>query len=221
MIHLQNLLFRRADEFELSISDLRVDDRERIAIIGPSGSGKTTLIDLIAGILTPDNGDIVVAGKELTRADETARRRFRIATIGLVFQRFELMDYLTVEENILLPFLINPAQPLTPEHRSRARDLAQSVGMGDQQHRRPDQLSHGERQRVAVCRALVSQPRLLIADEPTGNLDVQTGRSLLDLIFAQVEKTSATLLMVTHDPSLLANFDRTVDVRDLATGGTS
>lgn len=222
-IDLDDVVFRYGDggeesgRFVLSIPRLSVARGERIAVIGPSGSGKSTFLSLVAGILAVDQGRVVVEGVELNRAKEAARRRFRISRVGLVFQEFELLDHLTVRENILLPYFVNAAIVLGPETETHLRALTESVGLGAYLHRHPRALSHGERQRVAICRALITKPALLLADEPTGNLDPQTARRVLDLLLAQVEKAGATFLMVTHDHSLMSSFDRVIDFESLFT----
>jgi putative ABC transport system ATP-binding protein len=215
MIRLADLRFRYPDgDFELVIPDLRVDPGERVAVIGESGSGKTTLLHLIAGIAAPDSGDLYTAGTDLPSLDDRARRDFRIQRIGLVFQEFELLDYLSVLDNILLPFRINPAQRLGPGDRERARVLADRVGIADKLARRPAQLSQGERQRAAVCRALVVEPALLLADEPTGNLDPTNKDRVLDILIAYAQESGATLLTVTHDEGVLKRFQRVIDFDD-------
>ena len=153
------------------------DGASSAAFIGPSGSGKTTLLHLIAGITLPQSGTIETNGVDLTGLSENARRGFRIKNIGLVFQEFELLEYLTVLDNVLLPYRINPALELTEAVRARAAAVTVDVGIGDKLSRYPRQLSQGERQRVAVCRAVVTEPAVLMADEPTGNLDPHKQRT--------------------------------------------
>jgi putative ABC transport system ATP-binding protein len=169
---------------------------------------------LIAGIAAPESGELYTAGTDLSSLDDRARRDFRIQRIGLVFQEFELLDYLTVLDNILLPFRINPTQRLGPGDRERARELADRVGIADKLARRPAQLSQGERQRAAVCRALVVEPGLLLADEPTGNLDPANKDRVLDILIAYAQESGATLLTVTHDEGVLKRFQRVIDFDD-------
>jgi putative ABC transport system ATP-binding protein len=215
MIRLTDLRFRYPDgDFELVIPDLRVELAERVAVIGPSGSGKTTLLHLIAGIASPDSGALFTAGTDLPSLDDRARRDFRIQRIGLVFQEFELLDYLSVLDNILLPYRINPILRLGSGERERARALADRVGIADKLARRPDQLSQGERQRAAVCRALVVEPELLLADEPTGNLDPGNKDRVLEILIEYAQESGATLLTVTHDEGVLKRFQRVIDFRD-------
>lgn len=205
--------------FGLSVPALKIVRGEKIALVGPSGSGKTTLVYLMTGILRPDSGRILVDEQELTGRTDQELRDLRITKVGFIFQEFELLEYLNVKENILLPYLVNRSLTLDADVRERAETLARGVGLGAKLGRRPDELSHGERQRVAICRALVTQPSLIIADEPTGNLDRTTADAILALIVKQAERQDATLVVVTHDQSLLEAFDRVVDLRDYATMG--
>jgi ABC-type lipoprotein export system ATPase subunit len=212
-LHLDGVRFAYADgPFRLDVPDLRVAAGERVAVIGPSGSGKTTLLHLVAGIVTPDAGRVVTGGVEVSALSEVARRRFRLAGVGLVFQAFELVEYLSVLDNLLLPFHLDRTLPGRQAAEPRARALAERVGLGDKLERPPARLSQGERQRVAVCRALVMEPPLLLADEPTGNLDPHTGRIVLDELVEVAAERDATLLVVTHDHGLLERFDRVVDM---------
>jgi putative ABC transport system ATP-binding protein len=203
-----------AGAFRLVIPSFSVQAGERLAVIGPSGSGKTTLLNLIAGILTPNEGTIEVAGAEVSALGDARRRDFRIRNIGFVFQDFELLDYLNVLDNILHPYRITSALRLDRTVRERAQGLAERLGVGDKLKRRADALSQGEKQRVAICRALLPGPRLILADEATGNLDPRNKGRILDLLFASVEAHGASLLAVTHDHELLPRFDRVVDFAD-------
>ena len=214
MIELAGLDFAYdAGGFRLAIDELGVTRGESAAVIGPSGCGKTTLLHLVAGIVTPRAGRIVVDSIDLSGLNDAGRRDFRVARIGLVFQEFELLDYLDVLDNILLPYRITSALRLDSEVRARALELAAEVGIGDKLDRPPRRLSQGERQRVAVCRALVARPRLLLADEPTGNLDPGNKERVLDILLEQARRSGATLLTVTHDHSLLGRFDRVIDAQ--------
>ena len=213
MIQVSDLRFQyRSSKFQLRIPELSISRGEKVAIIGPSGSGKTTLLMLLAGASPLQHGSIRVDDTQVDRLTEAERRRFRISRIGIVFQGFELLEYLTVLENILLPFRINRSLPLSAESKARAISLAKSTGLSEKLERHPNRLSQGERQRVALCRALIARPTVVLADEPTGSLDPQTTQDALDLLFAQVQQESATLLFVTHDHSLLDQFDRTIDL---------
>ena len=201
----------------IAIDDLSLPAHSTTAVIGPSGSGKTTLLHLIAGILTPDAGTITIDGVEISKASPARRRRTRLEKIGLVFQEFELLDHLTVRENIALPFAIDRSLA-TAERIARITPLATRLGIGPQLARRPRHLSHGERQRVAIARALLVEPRLLLADEPTGNLDPTTGREVLDGLFEEARRIGTTVLLVTHDHSLLERFDRVIDLAEVSVG---
>jgi putative ABC transport system ATP-binding protein len=219
MLALHDVRFRYPDAgagdagFALHVPELRVAKGERVAVVGPSGSGKTTLLHLIAGILVPDAGTIRVGETDVAGLSEARRRAFRVERVGLVFQELELLEYLDVLENVLLPYRIHPALRLGDEARERARRLADQLGIGHRLERAPRALSQGERQRAAVCRALVTRPPLLLADEPTGNLDPGNKRRVLDALFAVAAEAEATLLVVTHDHELLSSFDRALDVK--------
>ena len=199
--------------FRLAIDTLEVGAGERIAVVGPSGSGKTTLLNLLAGIARPDAGNVTVDGVAVNELDDRARRDFRLTRIGFVFQDFELIDYLDVFDNVLHPYRIGRALKLDDPVRERAADLLARMGLGDKHTRHPEQLSQGERQRVAICRALLPGPGLLLADEATGNLDPENKTRILDLLFEQAAEHDATLVAVTHDHELLPRFDRVVDFR--------
>ena len=198
-------------EFRLSIPALNVAQGERVAVVGPSGTGKTTLLNLVSGIARPEAGRITVGDVEVSRLGDAERRAFRAQRIGFVFQNFALLDYLTARENILYPYRIAPGLRLDREVRARAEALADAAGIGQKLGRRPGALSQGEQQRVAICRALITRPGLILADEATGNLDPETKGRILDLLFAQAAEVGATVLAVTHDHDLLPRFDRVVD----------
>jgi ABC-type lipoprotein export system ATPase subunit len=215
MIEVRGLEFRYGEgEFRLSVGELDVERGSKTACIGPSGSGKTTLLNLIAGIITPQTGSVVTNGVAVSQLNDAERRGFRITNIGLVFQEFELLEYLSVLDNILLPYRINPALQLDPAVRERATSLAEQMGIGDKLRRHPSKLSQGERQRVAVCRAVLPEPALLLTDEPTGNLDPANKGRVLDLILEYAGDSGATLLTVTHDHGLLSQFDYVIDIKD-------
>jgi putative ABC transport system ATP-binding protein len=211
MIKVKELVFRYGEDFTLEVPNLQVERDSSVAFIGPSGTGKTTLLHLIGGIVMPHSGRIRTAGEELTELGDAARRSFRIRKLGLVFQEFELLEYLSVLDNILLPYRINPALRLDAEVRSRAATLAGEVGIGDKLNRFATRLSQGEKQRVAVCRALLPQPELLLADEPTGNLDPANKGRVLDILLSYARDQGSTLVTVTHDHDLIGRFDRVVD----------
>jgi putative ABC transport system ATP-binding protein len=214
MIRISQLEYRyREGDFTLRVPDLSVERGSTVAIIGPSGSGKTTLLHLMAGIAVPGSGQVSIDGIELSGLGSTARRDFRIRTIGLVFQEFELLEYLTVLDNILLPYRISPALTLDRDVRQRAVTLAGRVGIGDKVGRLARRLSHGERQRAAICRAVLPAPKILLADEPTGNLDPTNKDRVLDIFFEYARETDTTLITVTHDRDLLDRFDRVIDFK--------
>ncbi|MCL4108724.1 UNVERIFIED_CONTAM: hypothetical protein GTU68_049065 [Idotea baltica] len=219
MIEIENLSFRySATSFRLNVPAFHLQDGERVAIVGPSGSGKTTLLNLIAGILSPEAGRIDVAGTDVATLSEVQRRRFRASMIGFVFQDFALLDYLSARQNILYPYRITPALTLTADIRDRAEALAAACGIGDKLDRHPRALSQGEQQRVAICRALVTRPKLILSDEATGNLDPESKARILDLLFEQAAKAGAAVLAVTHDHELLPRFERVIDFTDFREG---
>ncbi len=212
MIQISGLRFHyRGSDFSLRIAELQIARGASIAFTGPSGSGKTTLVNLIAGVYTPSDGRIIVDGVDVHARSDPARRRFRVSRLGLVFQEFELLEYLNVLDNILLPYRIDSQLKLDPSIRRRATELAGTVGIGDKLRRYVGRLSHGERQRVAICRALLTRPGLVLADEPTGNLDPANTLQVLDLLFECARDAGATLVVITHDHDLLPRFDRVVD----------
>ncbi len=212
-VHLSAVRFAYpGSAWRLVVDDLALLPGECVACIGPSGSGKTTLVNLVAGILVPDQGAVRLDGLDLKTMPDDVRRARRIATIGMMFQQLELLDYLTTLDNVLLPYHVGPALDLDDVARERARALCEAVGLGDLMSRRPGHLSQGERQRVALCRALVTEPGLVLCDEPTSSLDADTATSVLDLLFEQVRVRGASLFMVTHDRGLLDRFDRVIDI---------
>ena len=177
-----------------------------VALLGESGSGKSTLLNLLAGIDQPDTGEIVIAGQTITALPEVERTRFRRRQIGFVFQFFNLIPTLTVAENLLLPLELN--RLATPEQRERALELLDNVGLGDRRDSFPEWLSGGEQQRLAMARAVVHRPLLLLADEPTGNLDAATGGRILDLLLNLHQQAGTTIVMVTHSREVAARADR-------------
>lgn len=212
MIDIEQLQFAYPkSEFRLIIEKLEVTTGEKVAVVGPSGSGKTTLLNLISGIIVPESGSVTVDGVVVSRQSDAARRDFRIANIGFIFQQFELVEYLRVVDNIRLPYLINQSLRESTDSKARISELAQSVGIGDKLNRWVRQLSQGEQQRVAICRALLTNPKLIIADEPTGNLDPANKQRILNVLFQQVERGGQTLIVVTHDMAILDGFDRVID----------
>lgn len=200
--------------FALDVPTLTVARGERAACIGPSGSGKTTLVNLIAGILVPVHGTVRVNGVDVASLADAGRRAFRLREIGMVFQEFELLDHLSTLDNILLPFIISAGRP-SSDDSTVATELAGSLGIGHVLRRKPRTLSHGERQRVGICRALITRPRLLLCDEPTGNLDPDATAATLDLLLGHAAALATTVVMVTHNHQLLGRFDRVIDMRRL------
>ncbi len=188
---------------------LRVGSGEAIGLIGPSGSGKSTLLMVMAGLERPDGGEVVVNGTAFNALDEDALARFRGRQIGIVFQSFHLIPTMTALENVAVPLELagNP-----DASRRAAEELAQ-VGLGDRLQHYPAQLSGGEQQRVALARALAPDPAILVADEPTGNLDEATGRQIIDLLFTKHAERGMTLVLVTHDTTLAQRCDRVVRLR--------
>ena len=217
MIDISDLAFSyERDAFQLQVKRFAMNRGERAALIGPSGSGKTTFLHLIAGILVPNAGDIRVRDRTISALGDAARREFRLARIGMIFQEFELIEYLTVLDNILLPYRLTNFLTLTSDVRKRSAELAQRVGLAGKLHRRPARLSHGERQRVAICRGLITEPNLVLADEPTGNLDPENKHRIVELLRTYAEEHQIAMLMVTHDHSLLDRFDRVIEFSAMA-----
>ena len=200
-------------DFHLAVPHLEIPPGQRAALKGPSGCGKTTLIHLFAGILKAKKGELEISGVALSDYSDRDLQDFRIVRLGLIFQQFELLQYLNSYENVLLPYRLNPVLELGEEQRERARDLMEEVGLSDKMARFPKELSQGERQRVAVCRALITAPSLLLCDEPTANLDPANRDRILDILFAYCQNQNASLLMVTHDHEILNRFDQVLDIR--------
>lgn len=193
--------------------NFEIPDGEILAILGPSGSGKSTLLSILALLDSPDDGDIIFDGQSTRKWNENQRTQFRGKNIGIVFQQYHLVPYLTALENITLPLVINrpSASGQTVE---QAQSLLAQVGLENRAAHRPSQLSGGESQRVALARALIHQPKLLLADEPSGNLDQKTASSVMNLFFEILRKTRTTTILVTHDPNLAEKCDRSLYLRD-------
>ncbi|MCG6122762.1 MAG: ABC transporter ATP-binding protein [Microvirga sp.] len=188
---------------------LSVERGEAIGLVGPSGSGKSTLLMTMAGLERPDGGRVIVEGSDLSGMNEDALARFRGRRIGIVFQSFHLIPTMTAIENVALPLELADI----PDAFARAEKELRAVGLGERLHHYPSQLSGGEQQRVAIARAVAPDPAILVADEPTGNLDEATGGSIVDLLFALKRDRGATLILVTHDQALARSCDRTVRLR--------
>ncbi|MEM0899988.1 MAG: ABC transporter ATP-binding protein [Pseudomonadota bacterium] len=193
----------------LKTVNLEIAAGEAVGIVGPSGSGKTTLLMVLAGLERPDHGDVVIDGSNLTKMSEDAVAQFRGRNIGFVFQSFHLIANMTAIENVAVPLELAGVD----DAFDRAEAELTAVGLKDRLTHYPGQLSGGEQQRVAVARALAPSPKILIADEPTGNLDTTTGRQISDLIFAKQRERDMTFVLVTHDPSLAESCDRQIRVR--------
>lgn len=195
------------------VARLEVDKGEHVALIGRSGSGKSTLLNILAGILLPDAGEVEVDGVALRELGESGRDRFRGERIGMVFQTFNLLQPFSALENVLLGALFG--QGATSASQTRAAALLERVGLGDRLHHRPSELSVGQAQRVALCRALVNQPRLILADEPLGNQDKATGTETLALLLELARERGSTVVMVTHDQDSAKLMQRTIDLEEL------
>ncbi|OUR67033.1 ABC transporter [Cycloclasticus sp. 46_83_sub15_T18] len=192
----------------LSAVDLTINRGESIAIVGASGSGKSTLLGLLAGLDSPTSGSIKLNGEELTALDEDGRAEVRNKLVGFVFQSFQLMPYFTALENVALPLELRGDKHAT----KTAIALLQRVGLGHRLDHTPMKLSGGEQQRVALARAFVSQPAILFADEPTGNLDSKTGEQIIELLFELNQEQNTTLVLVTHDTALASRCQRSVHI---------
>ncbi len=192
--------------------DFEIERGEFVAIMGPSGSGKSTLLGLLAGLDNPTTGQIVLDGEDITGLSEDRMAQLRGRKIGFVFQSYHLLPTLTAEENVLLPFELTGGSG--SGGRTRARELLESVGLIERRDHYPVQLSGGEQQRVALARAFMVRPPILLADEPTGNLDSQNGQHILELLISLNEREGTTLVLVTHDPVLSARARRRIVLRD-------
>ena len=188
-----------------------VDDGEWVAIVGPSGCGKSTLLNLIGAVDTPDSGALTIANQRIDRLSDGEATAFRLRRIGFVFQRFYLMPALTAAENVELPMA--EAKLPRDERRARVRELLGYVGLAERADHRPSQLSGGEQQRVAIARALANRPALLVADEPTGELDAATGLEMIDL-FRRLNRDGTTIVVVTHDAQMADAAQRRIQMRD-------
>ena len=197
----------------LSDVSFDIDKGAFVSIVGPSGSGKTTLLGLLAGLDTPSSGTVTLDGTDLGSLNEDKRAALRGEKVGFVFQSFQLIPTLTALENVQVPLELTGSMPIA-EASSRARDLLGRVGLGDRTHHFPQQLSGGEQQRVALARAFVNTPRILFADEPTGNLDGATGDRIVDLLESLNRESGCTIVLVTHDAALARRTERTIRLRD-------
>lgn len=222
MISCRDLRFRYpAETTELCFSGFAAAAGETIALVGPSGCGKTTLLNLISGILVPQEGVIEVDATEIQGLSLARRQAFRLERMGLVPQNFELLDYLTVRENILVPVRLSERGRISAETKERVGELAERTGIESLLDKLPSQLSQGERQRAALCRGLIGRPSVVLADEPTGNLDADNQDRIVSLLLEEAKQLGATVLMITHEPTLLDRFDRVENVMALREGAAA
>ena len=216
MIEINDLTFEYpGSDFRFDLNSLNIKSGKKVALIGPSGYGKTTLLNLLSGILEPKKGTIHLNGTEVTKLADSQRRNFRITNIGFVFQNFELIEYLNVLDNILLSYRINPSLSMNREVIDRAETISEQLGLADKLKRNAGKLSQGEMQRVAICRAILNNPKIILADEPTGNLDPRNKEKIIEILFDYSSRENATLITVTHDHSLLKGFDEVLDMQQL------
>lgn len=211
MISVQDVTFTyKSTQFHFAIDQLKIEQGQSVAIIGPSGCGKTTLLSLLAGILPCQSGSIIIKDQLIHQLSEAERRAFRVLNIGSVFQDFSLIDYLTVLDNILHPFRINRYLKLTNEARQRAEAMSSELGIAHCLHDYIGDISQGELQRTAICRALICRPGVILADEPTGNLDPKNKQWVLNTLKNYAQKHQAALVVATHDMELLKHFDQVI-----------
>ena len=192
--------------------NLSIENSEFTALVGPSGSGKTTLLQLIGLLDQPTSGQVFINGKDATRLNRNQRADLRKGTIGFIFQFFALIPTLTAYENVEMPLLLNRTKPA--ERRARVQEMLEAVGLSDRAHHRPDQLSGGQQQRVAVARALSIHPTVVLADEPTANLDTENGKQVMDIMAKLNKETGTTFVFATHDPRVISYADRVVTLQD-------
>jgi putative ABC transport system ATP-binding protein len=192
--------------------NLSIEDGEFTALVGPSGSGKTTLLQLIGLLDQPTSGQIHINGKDATRLNRNQRADLRKGTIGFIFQFFALIPTLTAYENVEMPLLLNGTKPA--ERKKRVNEVLEAVGLSDRAHHRPDQLSGGQQQRVAVARALAINPKVILADEPTANLDTENGKQVMDIMQRLNKETGVTFVFATHDPRVIGYANRVVTLQD-------
>ena len=192
--------------------NLSIGNGEFTALVGPSGSGKTTLLQLIGLLDKPTSGSVFINGKDATRLNRNQRADLRKGTIGFIFQFFALIPTLTAYENVEMPLLLNGTKP--SERKARVNEMLEAVGLSDRAHHRPDQLSGGQQQRVAVARALSIRPTVVLADEPTANLDTENGKQVMDIMARLNQETGTTFVFATHDPRVIKYASRVVTLRD-------
>lgn len=215
MIQIENVSREYGDGkvvYALDHVSLQIGQGERVAVMGPSGSGKSTLLNLICGLDEPSSGEVKIDGVNIASLNDDARTRLRREKIGMIFQTFNLLPTLTASENVALPLRLNGSS--RKEADSRAKMMLDKVGLGARATHRPDEMSGGERQRIAIARALIFQPPVLLADEPTGNLDSKTGEEILALLDDLHREFRTTILMVTHNDEAARHCDRVIRLRD-------
>jgi putative ABC transport system ATP-binding protein len=192
--------------------NLSIEDGEFTALVGPSGSGKTTLLQLIGLLDQPTSGQVYINGRDATRLNRNQRADLRKGTIGFIFQFFALIPTLTAYENVEMPLLLNGTK--SSERKARVNEMLEAVGLSDRAHHRPDQLSGGQQQRVAVARALAINPKVILADEPTANLDTENGKQVMDIMQRLNKETGVTFVFATHDPRVINYANRVVTLQD-------
>lgn len=214
MIELEHIYFEYPDaQFRLNIDALSFASSSKTALVGTSGYGKTTVLNLIAGIISPLKGEVRINDQKINKLRDKERRNFRIQNIGFIFQDFKLIPYLNLMDNVLLPYRINNSIDLTRETIDRVHEMTERLGIADKMKKHPANLSQGEKQRVAICRGLVNRPSIILADEPTGNLDPQNKKRIMDILFEAVDAFGATLITVTHDHEMLSGFEKVIDFK--------
>jgi putative ABC transport system ATP-binding protein len=224
MIYIQNLFFQyqsQKEGFSLHLPSWKLQKGESVVFYGASGCGKSTLLKCISGQLIPQRGSVTISGTDITKITEEKRRLHRLSNIGIVFQDYPLIPYLNALENVLLPFRIHPALQIQDHNREYAQKLLQDLGLSGKEIRFPHQLSQGEKQRVAICRALVVQPKILLADEPTAGLDPKRSQDIVDILFELQKRHELSIIVVTHDESVKSRFAHTLDITKLQTGVSS
>lgn len=198
--------------YALNSVNLKIDKGDFIAIVGPSGSGKSTLANIVGGLDRPDSGEVLVDGADITKVHDNDLSRYRNQKIGFIFQSFNLQPTLTALENVMIPLIF--AQVGTAERKQRAEECLKAVGLSDRLKHRPNQLSGGQRQRVCIARALATNPEIIIADEPTGNLDSKKGQEIVDLLKALNKQAGITLIIITHDQSVAKEAKKIITIKD-------
>ena len=209
-LHLSFRLPNGKSQPVVEVPAFSMEHNQQIAIKGPSGSGKTTFLHMLAGVLTPDSGQILIDGQSLGAMNESDRDQLRSGTIGYIFQSFNLLNGFSCMENLLLAMSLNGSSNL-----DRARSLLDKVGLGDRKDHLPGQLSIGQQQRVAIARALINRPKLVLADEPTGNLDPSNTDRSLELLCSLCKEWESALILVSHDPRVIGKFEHQIDWEEL------